>query len=99
MNRAPEIHRELRGSTLHVSSSSYDVSSSSYKSIESFAVAHYETFEELMDYVRDENLQAHTGCAVQALEILKNLLDAQVREHILVRAHSLVRDILLFFLP
>ena len=52
-----------------------------------------------MDYVRDENLQAHTGCAVQALEILKNLLDAQVREHILVRAHSLVRDILLFFLP
>ena len=47
-------------------------------------VAHHETFEELMDYVRDENLEAHTGCAVQVLVILKNLLDAQVREHILV---------------
>ena len=59
-------------------------------------VAHHETFEELMDYVRDENLEAHTGCAAQVLVILKNLLDAQVREHILVREQILVRDILLF---
>ena len=49
-----------------------------WRSIESFMVAHYKTFEELMDYLREENLEAHTSSAVQVLNILKNLLDAQM---------------------
>ena len=34
--------------------------------------------EELVDYMRDENLEAHTHCAVQVLGILKHLLEAQM---------------------
>ncbi len=35
-------------------------------------------FEELVDYMRDENLDAHPHCAVQVLGILKHLLEAQM---------------------